>query len=319
MDRHQWLILRRQIRSAARSLERHEPPRRRPTYPDWLVVAMYLFAVDHDRPTNWACDPAHYGRGLSLRRPLPSVSQFHRRLRTGRIRRLLQTLHDQNVGPPTTLSYVDGSGQSPELGKPLVVGVASKDPDARRGHVLGGFARGYKLHAWMTDDRRITCWAVYPLNVAEQPVAEQLAGVMPCLPEASLVLADQNYDSHRLHKAIDARGGRLLVWPKGGRGANQKTPMPAGQERHEVTMRQMGPARRALLRACRVVPSLVRMVLRQRANAEGILGNLTSRPGGLGPLPAWVRRIERVRRWVGGKILLYNLHVHAKAGRLPTA
>jgi hypothetical protein len=28
--------------------------------------------------------------------------------------------------------------------------------------------------------------------------------------------------------------------------------------------------------------------------------------GGLGPLPAWIRRLERTRRWVGCKIVLYH-------------
>ena len=239
------------------------------------------------------------------------MSQFNRSVRSDCVRRVLQALHDRNVGPPTALSYLDG--------KPLVVGVASKDPDARRGHVMGGFARGYKLHAWMSRDRRVLSWAVLPLNVAEQAVAGRLAEAMPRLCDRSLVLvgvADRNYDSHVLHKQIEAAKGRLVAWPKAGGKANS----PAGAEpRHPVTMRQMGRARRALVAACGLTGSMVQMALSERVHAEGILGNLTSRAGGLGPLPAWVRRLKRVRRWVGCKVILYNTHVHAKAGRFANA
>ena len=34
--------------------------------------------------------------------------------------------------------------------------------------------------------------------------------------------------------------------------------------------------------------------------------------GGLGPLPAWVRRITRVTRWVTAKVALYNARILAR-------
>ena len=141
--------------------------------------------------------------------------------------------------------------------KPLPVGVATKDPGARRGHVMGGWADGYKLHAWMTEDRRIPLWCVTPLNGAEQPAARPST--------------------------------------------------------HPVTLRQMGPQRRELLRVWRARPELVRMVHRHRIAAEATFSNLCSYGGGLGPLPAWVRRLPRVRRWVGAKIILYHARFRARA------
>ena len=72
-----------------------------------------------------------------------------------RTREVLPRVHRDLAGPltATALTYPDG--------KPLPVGVASKDPGAARGHVMGGFARGYKLHAWMAADRRIPLWCAW--------------------------------------------------------------------------------------------------------------------------------------------------------------
>lgn len=53
-------------------------------------------------------------------------------------------------------------------------------------------------------------------------------------------------------------------------------------------------------------PSLTRYVLKARDEVERVFGTLTCAAGGLGALPAWVRTLGRVRRWVGAKIVLYN-------------
>ena len=39
---------------------------------------------------------------------------------------------------------------------------------------------------------------------------------------------------------------------------------------------------------------------------------LTCTAGGLAGLPAWVRGLERVRRWVGVKIIVYNARLKAR-------
>src|SRR4029078_7979289 len=115
-------------------------------FSDALIVAMYLWSVWHDRCLSWACDKRHYGKFFRPRK-LPSVSQFTRRVKTPRCQRILQAVHQELAGHvrPTRISYLDG--------KPLTVGPASKDSQALRGHVMGGFAKGYKLHAWVTSDR----------------------------------------------------------------------------------------------------------------------------------------------------------------------
>ena len=299
MGRDEWRIVLTEVKRVARRVGR---PGRRRRFPDWLIVAMFLWAVAHDRCQPWACDRGHYTGAFRPRR-LPSVSQFNRRVNGPRTRLILRRVHEALAGPvtATALSYLDG--------KPLPVGPASKDPDAAKGHVLGGWARGYKLHAWMTEDRRVPLWCVAPLNVDERPVARLLVAQVGRLSERSLTLADRNYDTHDLHKDLAARGGRLLVEPKGD---------PAGG-RHPVTLRQMGPARRELLRVRAAHPGLVRMVHRHRVNAEGILGNLCGYAGGLAPLPPWARRLYRVRRWVGGKIILYHARLRVRAAQKKVA
>jgi hypothetical protein len=57
------------------------------------------------------------------------------------------------------------------------------------------------------------------------------------------------------------------------------------------------------------------MAMRHRVHAEGILGILCSRGGGLTGLPPWARRLHRVRRWVGGKIILYHARLRVRAVR----
>ena len=121
-----------------------------------------------------------------------------------------------------------------------------------------------------------------------------------------MLLADANYDAHDLHKDLTSRGGALVT--------NLR-----GSATHPVTLRQMGPMRRELLALNETNKSLVRMVLRYRVEVERTFSNLTSYGGGLAPLPSFVRRLPRVTRWVGAKIILYHARLTlrnrlAKAG-----
>jgi hypothetical protein len=47
-----------------------------------------------------------------------------------------------------------------------------------------------------------------------------------------------------------------------------------------------------------------RSLYKVRTRMERSFGNATSFGGGLGPLPAWVRGLERVRTWVWAKLLI---------------
>ena len=287
-EREQWRAVLSAVKRAARRLPK---PRRRPKFADWLVVAMYLWSVWHDRCLSWACDRDHYGR-LFRPRKLPSVSQFTRRLKTQRCRQILQWVHEElaEVGLASPVSYFDG--------KPLLVGGASKDRDARRGYAVGGYAKGYKLHAWATEDGRVPVFCVTGLHAGECPVAEALCASLPPLGPYSVVLADTNYDDRDLHKGINPLGG-VLVSP-----LKKQQQFPPEQGRHEVTLRQMGPGRRELVGAWASTPHLVRFVLKGRARVENIFSRLTF--AGLGHLPPFVRGLGRVTRWVGGKLILHH-------------
>lgn len=258
---------------------------------------MYFWSVTHDRPMYWACERSHYN-AVFRPRQLPSVSQFHRRVKSERVRAIFQRVHELAGGTdvPTALTTVDG--------KALPISPVSKDPDARCGYAGGGLlCKGYKLHAIATEDRRIPCWCVRPMNEHEAPIAHRLLAALPAgwFNQRSLFLADGNYDSHDLHKHVDQLGGPLV--------ANLHEHR---QATHEVTLRQMGRARREWLKVNRTARPLVRMIERQRNEIELTFSNLTSYGGGLGPLPPFVRRLGRVTRWVGAKIILYHTRIQTR-------
>jgi DDE family transposase len=289
MDQQQWAVLQPVFRRITRSFGRLP----RATYSDLLIVRLYFWAVLHERPMTWAIEPVHYNRTFRPRQ-LPSISQLNRRVASDRFQRLLQSLHDHlsdRESQGTHCLCVDG--------KPLCVSPVSRDRDARSGHTPGGMAKGYKLHAIVTATRQIPVFCVLPLNRHEMPVARAMLEQLPSL-HGSLVVADGNYDSHILHQDIAARGGWLLTRPR-------------GRARHPVTRRQMGAARRALIDLWDGCPELMQRVYRQRNRVEQVFGHLTCTPGLLGPLPAFVRGLHRVRRWVGAKICLYHARCIARA------
>ena len=304
MDRELWKIVLEAIKQAARVVASQNKHRRRPIFADWLIVAMYLWCVWHDRPLCWACDRYHYGR-LFRPRKLPSVSQFTRRIKTDACQQILQLTHDALAqrGLLTQEGYIDG--------KPLLVSPVSKDSEATRGRICGGFGKGYKLHAYVNEHGRIVTWSVTGLHEDEKTVARVLLPYLPPMSETSVILADSNYDAAPLHKAAgDAVPQTRLVTPLRGQNRVGK------QGHHPVTLRQMGPTRRELLATTNQTPHLVRYVLKSRIEIERRFGVLTCTGGGLGTaLPSWVRTQNRVTRWVGAKIILYNARLKARANQ----
>lgn len=300
MDREIWKNVMDAVERAIRKIKPTAGSRREPKYSHRLVVGMYLWSVWHDRCLSWACDRSHYG-DLFRPRELPSISRFARRVKEAVTQRILQAVHEDLAcnGLASPVGYLDA--------KPLTVSPVSKDPEARSGHVTGGFAKGYKLHAFITEDRRLRVWSMTPLSVAEQSVAVALCPHLPPAPPQSLVMADTNYDSAPLHKALaaEAAGARRLL-----------TPLKAQQrvkngKHHPVTLRQMGPQRREAVAVDKACPDVKRFVLKARNNAEGVFSVLAC-VGLLGALPAFVRRLDRVRRWTGAKIILYHARLLAQ-------
>lgn len=271
MDSHVW----RRVYQTVRSVDRSLPKRgRQKRYSDTLIVGMYLWSVWHDRPLSWAGDRAHYN-GLFRPRMLPSVSQFCRRIKSSRCQEILQETYRRlaRCEDHTAVSFIDG--------RPLVVGSCSKDVEAHPGRVYGGFARGYKLHALVTSDGRAVSWSVTSLNVSEKAVAAELIeDVRLC----GFLVGDGNYDAGHLYDTVAAFQGRLLAVPREGAGGGH---------------RRQSENRLASLFLWRRVGKVMQ---KERAAVERFFGNQSMYGGGLGPLPAWVRTLERVRRWVGAKI-----------------
>lgn len=280
MDERIWSIITKAVISVNRSLPRTG---RRPQYSDVLIVRMYLWAVWHDRPLCWACDRRHYG---SLFRPrgLPSVSQFCRRVKTKRVEEMIEGVNGRLTerDTPTEVGFFDG--------KPLPVSGNTRDPDAKKGYADGVFRHGYKLHAWATADGRIPRHCIKPMNAGEPNTARELTDR---IPPGCMVLADANYDSSKLYQAVRDRGAWMLTPLKGhAKSAQQRRYMPQ--------------ARKTILLLWEQKPETCKDALTYRYEIERIFSALTTFGGGLSPLPSWVRRLTRVRRWVAAKIAFYH-------------
>lgn len=278
MSSPEWKVLYSTIQAVDESTPRAG---RRTVYSDVLIVAMYFWTVWHDRPLCWAAQREHYGSVFRPRR-LPSRSQFCRRLRGARCASLVaavqQRLAQSDV--PTAFMFLDG--------RAFPVGPDSTDADARPGRCSGGFARGYKLHALVTEDGRFPQIRVTPLNAGESGVARELVAAATL---GGVVLADGNYDDSRLYDAVSARGALLF------------TPLPAnaGRGNHYQAWSRLLAAQ---LWAGGVPPFYGR-----RRAVERYFGQLSAFGGGLAPLPAWVRTLPRVRLWITAKVAIYHVRL----------
>src|SRR5919197_2515679 len=167
-------------------------------FSDRDIVAVYYWAVIHDRPTTWALDARNWPPHLR-RRARPSDGTMSRRLRSAPVVALLDALARRVIAPtePGLFWMVDG--------KPLPIGGCSKDKQAGYGKAAGGKAKGYKLHALVGSDGALAGWRVAPMNKDERVMAERLVRAAP--PEVvGYVVGDANYDSNKLHRACDAHG-----------------------------------------------------------------------------------------------------------------
>jgi len=255
-------------------------------YSDAIIVEVFLWAVLHDRPVRWACRAQNW-KGIR-KRPLcfPSESVMSRRLRSESVLAFQSALAKRihGCGDSDLVELVDG--------KSLTVGGCSKDPDATWGRAAGGMARGYKLHSIWSSHPFPDAWDVRPLNVNEVRVAQDL---IPQLKGTGYLLADTQYDSSSLHDLCSSHHYQLLAPGKRtatGRGHTYQSP----HRLHALDMlhRQFG---QDLLNIRRVI--------------ERLFGNLTSFGGGLAPLPAWVRREHRVKRWVWAKLTINAIRIQS--------
>lgn len=278
MSSQEWRELYRIIRRVAR---RQARPVRRPKFSDALILGMHFWAVSHDRPQCWACQRSQYHRPFLPRR-LPSVSQFNRRIHSARCQAMLRAIEQESraADAPCNIALLDG--------RPLPVGACSKDRQAHAGRVYGGFARGYRLHACLSTNGYFLGWSVTSLREAEKCVAR---GLLAEIRPNGLVLADGNYDVWYLYENVARYGGQLLATPRRGAGRGHRRPHP--DRRIALNLWQSHGA----------------WASKQRKPIERFFGQHSSYGGGLGPLPAWVRTLPRVQRWVQAKIILYHIRL----------
>ena len=251
-------------------------------FSDERIVQVYYWAVVHDRPNAWACQPANWPAPLRGR-PLPSPSRLSRRLRSKSAAALLDAPERRVVAPaePGLFWAIDG--------KPLVIGGCSQDKQAGYGRAAGGKAKGYKVHA-VVGAGGIAAWRVAPMNTDERVMAERLirsAGVRGYL------VGDANYDSNKLHAVCDRLRELQLV-----------TRRRYGPGKGTGHRKQTAGRLRSIARVENPVPEFADRLLADRATVERAFGNWVNWGGGLTGLPAGVRTHRRVRRWVQAKLVL---------------
>lgn len=255
-------------------------------YQPGIILMVYFWAVLHDRPVSWACDPRNWDTPL---RPgwLPAPATMSRRLRSLAVAVLLRSIEEKlrATRPADLIRVIDG--------KPLVVGGLSHDPDARCGHGAGKIAKGYKLDAVWAGRPVPEAWTVVPMNVNETVPAPALIAAAGSVGEGYL-LGDSQYDSSALYDAAAAAGLRLLAPRK-----NPEAGISPGHYQAPDRLRAIDTLRRPFGRD----------LMAHRSAVERDFGNATSFAGGLAPLPAWVRRSHRVHLWVWAKLIINGVRI----------
>jgi hypothetical protein len=274
----------------------------------WIVLTL-AWAVLHDRPISWACAAENWPDAEAWH-ALPSNATMSRRLRTVGVLTLMAQAESavRDWFPRGLFKMVDA--------KPLPVGGASGDADAKPGRAARGTAVGYKLH--LACDLRggdgggpVDAWSLAQMSTNEKDVAvDRLIGR---LPPFCYLAADNEYDSSRVFDATAAAGGQLLVNPR------KKAPAGLGHRRqspHRLRGLALAAAADPLAKCGGGAGDgrLGRALLRARGAIERRLGAWVSAAGGLGSLPAWVRRPRRVARWIWGKLLIYHVRLAERQG-----
>lgn len=273
MERELWPVLYHLVREVAKDFSQKNV-----SYQPWVLVSVLLWAALHDRPISWACQRRHWST-TTLKPPrIPSPSTLSRRLYGPGcglfLRELERRIRDRD--DPRLVAFLDG--------KPLPVSRVSKDRDAKVGRGAGGMAKGYKLHTVWADRAMPEAWDVTPVNVQELVAAERL---LQQLAHTGYLVADGNYDSGPLADRAMQRSYQLVAPPGANAGKGHRYQSPNRLRNLDLLAGGFGQE-----------------LYRQRGAIERSYGNATAFAGGLGPLPAWVRRSHRVRTWVWAKLLI---------------
>lgn len=252
---------------------------------DDAILAVYFWAVLHERPVCWACEPDHWPVHL-MPHGLPSQPTMSRRMRSDSVQQLLFSLEEHLLA----VSAVELLWVRMIDAKALPVGGPSKDLDAGWGRGACAVQHGYKFHAVWGFGPLPIAWGLAPLNVSEQRMAKEL---IADLPGEGYMLGDSQFDSNTLY-SVAAAAGYQLVAPR------QKPGTNLGHRRHSPhRLRSMELLEKPFGKA----------LYKLRIKIEHCFAGLTTFAGGLGPLPFWVRRFHRVRTWVHAKLLVNAVRI----------
>jgi hypothetical protein len=288
MERELWPLLYRLLRATAKGFHQKYVQ-----YQPWVLTAVCLWAALHDRPLSWACQQRHWCTTTLRPAKLPSASTISRRVDGAGVALFWHAVEQRirDSDKPALVAFIDG--------KPLPIGNNSKDPDARVGRGVGGFAKGYKLHAIWSTRGMPEAWEIRPMNVDEKTVGAEL---IQQLRHGGYLLGDGNFDSSRLHDVAAACGYQLFTpfhkAAKPGSGRHYQSP-----HRFRSIALWQTPFGAALYH--------------YRTQIERCFGNAVSFGGGLTCLPAWVRGLSRVRTWVWAKLLINAVRIQ-RATRIQT-
>ena len=188
------------------------------TFQPHIVLLVFFWAALHDRPVCWACSPRNWRTTTLGPACLPSTATMSRRLRRVDTAMLMRAVvaKIRAEGDETLIAVIDG--------KPLPVGGASGDPEARCGRGAGMFAKGYKLFAVWGGRPAPEAFRVYPMNKSEDKVAVEM---MLELQGSGYMLGDGEYDASPVYDAAGAAGYQLLApreHPEAGLGHHYQSP-----------------------------------------------------------------------------------------------
>jgi hypothetical protein len=299
MERERWTELSKAVSKVA---ARWKESSRRHTHATALIAQVHLWAAAHDRPISWACVSENWESRSRPKVPLADQSTMSRRTRTRSFTAFMDAVGQQMNG--------DGGGDKPSTttlikridGKALVVAAHSKDPNAAWGRGAGQKSKGYKLHTIWANRPMPEQWAVTPLNVCEKKIAARLIGRLNDRQGGGggggggYLLGDAYFDANDLYDRAAKQAGCQLVAPRRMPG----TGLGKGRRRHSPSRLRSIDLTEPPGGHNRFGPSL----RCERLQIERDFGNLSSFGGGLSGLPAWSRRIWRVRAWVQAKLLI---------------
>ena len=166
----------------------------------------------------------------------------------------------------------------------------SQDRDARWGYAPGGKSKGYKLHTITSGNPMPDAFAITTLNVCEKQMA---ARMIQRVGGFGYVLGDAHYDASWLFDYCHGHDHQLLC-PRAKPGTGEGHHYVSEHRRRAIAMLEMP----------RAVNCFGHELYEQRTDIERTFSQMVCFGPGLGQLPAWIRRIWRVRHWVMNKLLI---------------